>query len=358
MELMDKFGGSIDSIANALTLLGGKATEPSESKAKVKEPDVFDGSDPRKLKEFLVSLSLVFVDRPSHFTDQKKVMYALSYLGGSAREWFVPDILDPNPTNPPAWMNSFSALVRELQDHFGLFDAQGEAEDRLGNIRMKENEQVRKYNTRFNTLAAMTGWDDIALKWAYQRGLATRIKDEMVHGPTPATLSAYRAKVLEIDNRYWRREEERKREVARTSGGGSGGKTSSPTKKGSPNSSSQNNSSQNSGWNKPNNNPQGSGQQPKKPWNNNKPAPSGSGFNKSASSASSTPKPYANLLGADGRLKPSEVERRKKANLCMICGSNRHKADSCDKKRSGDSRGRAASTEESATNPTDTGPEK
>jgi hypothetical protein len=176
----------------------------------------------------------------------------------------------------------------------------------------------------------------------------------MVHSPAPPTLAAYRAKVLEIDNRYWRREEEKKREVARTSGGGSGGKTSSPQKKGSSNSSSQNTSSQGSGSNSNN---QGSGQ--KKPWNNKSSGSSGSSSgNKSGSSNSAgAPKPYANLLGPDGKLTQAERDRRKKFNLCMFCGG-KHKAENCDKKKQSDSKARAASTEESANVPTGSGSEK
>ncbi|GAW08872.1 hypothetical protein LENED_010979 [Lentinula edodes] len=156
--------------------------------SKVKEPEVFDGSDPRKLKTFFVNLALVFNDRPKYFTDQRKVNYTLSYLSGSAKEWFVPDILDPDLDSLPAWTSSFKALVKELQDNFGVYDAQGEAEDSLGNLKMKETENIRKYNIRFNTLAASTNWDSAALKWAYGRGLAERIKDEMARLPEPATL--------------------------------------------------------------------------------------------------------------------------------------------------------------------------
>ncbi|KAJ3872674.1 hypothetical protein F5051DRAFT_444971 [Lentinula edodes] len=65
---------------------------------------------------------------------------------------------------------------------------QGEAEDSLGNLKMKETENIRKYNIWFNTLAASTNWDSAALKWAYGQGLAECIKDEMAHLPGPAML--------------------------------------------------------------------------------------------------------------------------------------------------------------------------
>ncbi|GAW01640.1 hypothetical protein LENED_003247 [Lentinula edodes] len=45
----------------------------SESKSKVKELEVFDSSDPQKLKMFFVNLALVFNDRPKYFTDQWKL---------------------------------------------------------------------------------------------------------------------------------------------------------------------------------------------------------------------------------------------------------------------------------------------
>ena len=91
----------------------------------------------------------------------------------------------------PAWYQSFSTLVQELQDQFGLYDAEGEAEETIGSLRMKENDQIRKYNIRFNTLASMVNWDTNALQWAYQRGLASRIKDELARIPEPRTLADY-----------------------------------------------------------------------------------------------------------------------------------------------------------------------
>ena len=52
---------------------------------KVKEPDVFDGSDPQKLKASIVSLQLNFNDRPDAFcADTAKVNCAISFLSSVA----------------------------------------------------------------------------------------------------------------------------------------------------------------------------------------------------------------------------------------------------------------------------------
>ena len=115
-----------------------------------------------------------------------------------------------------AWTLTFSALVKELQDNFGLYDAQGNAEEKLGSLRMKENEQIQKYNIRFNTLAVATGWDLNALKWAYQQGLASRIKDELAQILELRTLAEYRTKVARIDNCYIRKNNLRPREPGDT----------------------------------------------------------------------------------------------------------------------------------------------
>ena len=60
-----------DSLTGLGTAIGNLKSDGSDSgKTKVKDPEPFDGSDPRKLKTFLVSLSLVFIDQPNYFTKQ------------------------------------------------------------------------------------------------------------------------------------------------------------------------------------------------------------------------------------------------------------------------------------------------
>src|SRR5260370_42289688 len=42
-----------------------------------------------------------------------------------------------------------------------------------------------------------------------------------------------------------------------------------------------------------------------------------------------TPKPYDNVLGLDGKLKPEELERWHKNKLCIVCSSSNHWASEC-----------------------------
>ena len=66
------------------------------SRVKLREPDMFNGSDPKKLRTFLLHCKLNFQDCPDLFPDgTTKVNYVLSYLKGSALEYFEPGLLDP-----------------------------------------------------------------------------------------------------------------------------------------------------------------------------------------------------------------------------------------------------------------------
>jgi hypothetical protein len=57
-------------LANAIALLANTLQQPRETPSapsKVREPDQFDGQDPRKLRTFLMQLELNFNDRPTVF---------------------------------------------------------------------------------------------------------------------------------------------------------------------------------------------------------------------------------------------------------------------------------------------------
>ena len=121
------------------------------SRVKLREPDMFDGSDPKKLRTFLLHCKLNFRDRPDDRPDlfpngTTKVNYVLSYLKGSGLECFKPGLLDPTV---PAWASDFDLFIVEIEANFRTYDPIGEAEAELEGLHMQENHQAMKYFIKF-----------------------------------------------------------------------------------------------------------------------------------------------------------------------------------------------------------------
>src|SRR5271170_4855663 len=123
---------------------------------KVKEPDTFDGSDPRKLNNFILLCNLYFRHNSAYSDDSAKVNFALSHLRGLALDLFEPAILDSEDT--PEWLEDWPSFLQSLRSHFGPIDPVGDAEDSIDNLKMRENQRIVKYDVEFNRLAIRTGW--------------------------------------------------------------------------------------------------------------------------------------------------------------------------------------------------------
>ena len=97
------------SIAIDRLVCSARSSNSSSSRTKVRKPDTFDGTDPKKLHTFFVQCELNFQDQPKAFwTDRAKVTFAQSYLKGMALEWFEPDLLGmDDPDARPLWMTSW-----------------------------------------------------------------------------------------------------------------------------------------------------------------------------------------------------------------------------------------------------------
>lgn len=65
-----------------------------------------------------------------------------------------------------------------------------------------------------------------------------------------------------------------------------------------------------------------------------------------STSASTAPKPYAGVLGNDGRLTDSERKHRREAGLCIFCGGKHKFADCNKRKKSEETKVRAATVTE------------
>ena len=192
--------GNIASALSALAASIGASKKPS-SRTRTREPDTFDGSEPRKLQSFLVQCQLNFRDRPEAFSsDDAKVTYALSYLKGTALDWFEPAL--ENPSDEPDWFSDYDEFVAELKANFGPYDPEGEAEAELESLRMRETQHATRYLVEFNKLAARVQWGDAALRRQLYRGLPARIKGEISRVGKPETLTAFRTLIQNIDTRY------------------------------------------------------------------------------------------------------------------------------------------------------------
>ncbi|KAG6328527.1 hypothetical protein ID866_10562 [Astraeus odoratus] len=137
-------------LTNAISRLSRTTRHrPEDSGAahtKVHEPDTFNGTDLKKLHEFLVQCELNFCDRPQVFRlDLWKVGFALSFLKGIALAWFKPDLLNAILGTELTWANNYSEFIIELTTNFGPHDPVGNAKHQLNNLSMKDSNRINKY---------------------------------------------------------------------------------------------------------------------------------------------------------------------------------------------------------------------
>jgi Retrotransposon gag protein len=260
---------------------------------------------------------LTFNDKPTAFrTDRAKVNFALSYLKGTALDWFEPALADDTSTAPPSWLSNWRDFTDELRTNFGPHDPVGDAEAEIENLRMREGQRITKYMVDFNRLSTQIEWGPAALRHQFYRGLPTRIKDEIARTGKPGNLRDLRLLAQSIDARYW----ERRAEVARENPSGNSktataASTSKPSEK--------------------------------------KPAPKPTPTTNPPSTPAPGGKPkgpdLSSKLGKDGKLTSEERQRRFANNLCLFCGGAGHTAKECPKSSSSaaKAKARAAKVEES-----------
>jgi len=333
-EVSEPAQDSTTTLAEAINLMTAelKNREPKKSSFKSNRPDTFDGSDPKKLNNFVLLCGLHFRSNPYSFDDDgSKVTFALSYLRGVALEYFEPSVLDP--PKDCEWLEDWPAFIRTLRKEFGPIDPAADAEELLDNLKMRENQRILKYNVEFTRLSILTGWTGNILKHRYYTGLAERIKDVIGQQGKPAELTELKTLAHAIDARHWERLREKSRNDSKipsksdnkTNSNSSSNKSDNKSNNGS-------SSSKNKSNGTTNNNNNG---------NNNKSAKPST----SATSAASA-NPIADKLGKDGKLSAEERQRRFDNDLCLYCGIAGHKTKDCKKAAASKTKGRAAQVQD------------
>ena len=93
--------------------------------------------------------------KPKSFqTEQLKVDYSLSFLKGTALDYFEPYLAD-DPVNKPAWLNNYELFVEELLINFGLYNMMADAEVESEQLVMKDNHKDTKFFIDFYQLALL-----------------------------------------------------------------------------------------------------------------------------------------------------------------------------------------------------------
>jgi len=178
----------------------------------VAEPDHFHG-DRRKFTSFISQLQLNFLNRRSELRDDdKRVIFAASYLRGSPQEWFRPYLADhiDNIENLAGRKAETAAMFRwlgfqkSLQRMYGDSDERRTAERKMEGLR--QTSSVAAYATLFQQYRPQLGWNDEALLSQFRQGLKPEIKDMLFLKPdVPTRLMEYIDLCIKLDQRVMER---------------------------------------------------------------------------------------------------------------------------------------------------------
>lgn len=188
---------------------------PAPIKLKVKVPTPFDGKR-KELGQFTTQLELYFRFNQEYFPDdEKKVLFASTYLQGAAYDWFegkLRDFLDETPEDRNESTDRVFASYKTFKDQlfqtFGEIDKERTAEQQLQML--CQTGSAADYSAKFQQYSAQTEWDEAALTARFYQGLKDRIKDDIARGERPARLELMISTAVRIDNRQYEREMERK----------------------------------------------------------------------------------------------------------------------------------------------------
>jgi hypothetical protein len=285
----------------------------AEDKLKFKDPPTFDGKSPDKLEAFITACELCFRMKPKTYEeDQVKIHFMVSYLVGTAADWYRPYLIEPT-FPPPRFTYDYGTFLAEFKALFGDPFARTNAEQKLRALHMTDTQHVSNYRIEFQAYANRILWDTEALHSQFYWGLADRIKNAMAVLGKPASLPDLMSLALHLDQNHW----ERQAELKHGRQAPSAPSRSSVTAKTSAFAPASGNS---------------------------KPASAFSKGQSKSKSSKAVDKPYANVLGSDGKLLPEGKERRVREHLCLLCGDANHFSDKCPKRS--DAKGRHAQPED------------
>jgi len=131
----------LNDFVSAIKALGKNAAKSG----KVRDPEPFNGWDPKKLKTFILQCHLYFRGSSNSFQDKAHhITFTISYLRDVALEWFESG-LSGLTKEPPTWLEDWDAFIEELQTNFSPYNESSDVESELVNLWMKDSQCISEY---------------------------------------------------------------------------------------------------------------------------------------------------------------------------------------------------------------------
>ena len=140
--------------------------------------------------------------------DSQKVLFAASYLRGTAFNWWEPYFNKPRQEQP-LWIHDFSEFARKLEETFGDPNRAKTAANRITSL--KQTKSASEYWAEFQQYAVQTDWNDSAQCYAFRQGLKPAIKDALALIDEPTECNELAEVAIRLDGRIYEREKESRR---------------------------------------------------------------------------------------------------------------------------------------------------
>lgn len=143
----------------------------------------------------------MFAGKPHTYnTDHTRIIFAASYFTELAQSHYS-HLLQAAPQHPA--LHQWADFVTEFGGLFGIYDQTMDAQIRLSHAVMTNRQHFSSFLVRFQEMAALSGFNDSALRsWLY-RAIAPRLRESMQSTPMPSTYPHLVQLLLHLDHHYW-----------------------------------------------------------------------------------------------------------------------------------------------------------
>jgi len=147
----------------------------------------------------MTQLALIFSSDPARYSmDNAKIVYAVSYLSGSAADWFEPHL---RKDTGHISFTMYEAFVRSLKNAYDDPDTRATAERKLHNLKQRD-EDCSAYHAEFSTYATTLNYNDMTKIFFFSNGTNQGLKTALSYQASPPdTFDEFVQLCIKLDNK-------------------------------------------------------------------------------------------------------------------------------------------------------------